>query len=170
MSVVLDVHMTDVYGSERGSFDIAVNSFYTSFEMAEQVIRIFPGFGGSIAIRVELQDIITKSTLLDFNDKKNCVFLNSQVKENLNFYSQKACKNLLAVEAATDIVGCVPFGFIQLKENLPKCIRGKVTQFQRQLLSNLSQVSEQDCPRDCNGYNYDVNLDLFKLNPDVVVR
>ena len=170
MSLVLDIHMTDVYGSERGSFDIAVNSFFTSFEMTEQVITIFPGFGGSITIRVEHQDIITQSVLLNFDDKKNCAILNSQAKENLNFYSQKACKNLQAVEAATDIVGCVPFGFIQLKADLPKCIRGKVAEFQRQLLSNLSQVSEEDCPRDCNGYNYDVNLDLFKLNPDVVVR
>ena len=171
LELILDVHQMDVYGSERGSVTIALNSFHDAFDMTNGFLNVFPGY--SVHLFVKVQELRTETSVgpLDFQKQSDCNFQGSENKaHNVGYYTKKACKFARAISLATEEFKCVPWDHLRFQEggDVPVCMRDKVLDFQNKVYSHMQ--NDTGCPSECDGFSYFFQTNVFKFDPFAKVR
>lgn len=137
LSLLLDTHQSEVFGSESGSFTLALNEAINSFDVITNALVLSPGQKTSISIAATL--FKTKNEIRNGYSikERKCMYRDEGRLTLFKQYSKQGCEYECALKAATEEVGCVPWNYLHLKDDMDLCTRGYVKKFEDFLLQSL---------------------------------
>ena len=151
LRLVLDVHQSEIQGTESGHFVIGFNTPGKEFWMQSKGQEVFPGQKSNLVLelsRTETEPGLAQSTSIE---ERRCRYANETLPGQGSLfreYSQEGCLFECRLRHLQRKVKCLPWDMIRFDEDLtfPVCTRNKTTLFFKGLSeAAASQLDEAEC-------------------------
>ena len=132
ISLILDIHRTDVFGSESGHFELAVSNFWEAFSLTRS-IQMF--VGQQVTLYVRSFQVMDENSVRSFfpPEKRSCLFADESISQMFWNYSKAGCVFECQLQAARINASCIPWDQFHSDaeaSTFPICTRDRTTAFQ----------------------------------------
>ena len=169
LSLILDIHQTDIFGSESGYFELSLNAYLDSFS-TESKFQAHPGL--RYEVYVSVIEVMAESAVKDSVDIEHrpCRFLNEKHSNThpLKSYTQKGCQFDCQMTQAFKIMNCTPWNFFRddTRMNSPVCTRDHIVTFETAIANSTFECND-NCLEDCEGVIFDYSVNSMAVDPVV---
>ena len=112
LSLILDSHQADIFGTERGSFWVRLSQAEDAFDVSDAFL-VDPGMRTTIFASYLFQNI-TKSASGFSPEMRGCNLkeeVTDDMKRFFKFYTRRSCIYSCLYEKAESSFGCVPWNY-----------------------------------------------------------